>query len=156
MGSGQTCCASATALRLLVPRKQSPVPLLQVLAHEFQRLDAKRFGELHQLDGIDPTLPPVALGNEGLGVFKALGQLDLRHAHALTDCLEDGQQELIVGVVGRLGHRAVTRRSVHAKVRVGLVQNRLFIDRRMHEANSDSFTGGGSSGLGRVEDGSTI
>jgi hypothetical protein len=42
----------------------------------------------------------LALGDEGLRVARALGQLDLRHAHLLAGRFQDGPQELVIAVVG--------------------------------------------------------
>lgn len=75
--------------------------MIQVLAQKLQRRNPKRLGKLHQLDSINSALAALALGHEGLSVPKTLSQLDLRHAHSLAGRLEDGQQELVVGVMGR-------------------------------------------------------
>lgn len=75
--------------------------LLKVLTQEFYRRNSKRLSKFHQLDSINAALATLTLGHEGLGVSKTLRQIDLRHTHALTGRLENGQQELVVGVVGR-------------------------------------------------------
>lgn len=93
---------SATALRLPVPRKHPlPTTLLKVFTQEFYWRNSQRLGKFHQLDSINAALATLTLGHEGLGVSKTLRQIDLRHTHALAGRLENGQQELVVGVVGR-------------------------------------------------------
>ncbi|MNN80269.1 hypothetical protein D3C81_1969860 [compost metagenome] len=55
------------------------------------RRHTQGLSELHQFHGVDASLPALALGDEGLRISQALGQLDLRHAHPLTGRLQDGQ-----------------------------------------------------------------
>jgi hypothetical protein len=64
-----------TVLRRGLPLLQRPSDVL----HEVARLDAERACHLHDLDEVEPTLPSLVLGDEGLGAAEEPRKLSLSH-----------------------------------------------------------------------------
>lgn len=101
-------------------------PLIQKFADEFNGRDAQCLSELDKLYDVDPAFASLAFRDEGLRVAQPRRQLYLRHTLSLARRTQHAQEQLVVGIVGRVCHRAMTGESRHAKVHRGIVQKRLF------------------------------
>lgn len=62
------------------------------LFDEFVRGDADRLADHDELDHIEPPLPALVLGDEGLRPAQALGELRLRQLGLHADITHQGQE----------------------------------------------------------------